>query len=239
MARRGSNATSKTSTFLKCAGKEIRIPTVTPKSEPPVHSQGECAEAERLARSVALGPAGKRARALFPLQPASIPFKRQGEDPTRMFAGEGGPERTNSAVPLCLWRMPAKRLSTAFDSVTLYGRDPDLRPDIHGKVGNSGVSVSSLDDAKRLYSGFDLCDPSTSVSMTINGPAPMVLAFFLNAAIDQRCEKHIRAHGLEADGGSRAQGPMGRPRASPARSTAVPCPRATTALGLLLLGLHR
>jgi len=95
--------------------------------------------------------------------------------------------------------MPAKRLSTAFDSVTLYGRDPDLRPDIHGKVGNSGVSVCSLDDAKRLYSGFDLCDPSTSVSMTINGPAPMVLAFFLNAAIDQRCEKHIREQGLEAD----------------------------------------
>ena len=135
----------------------------------------------------------------FPFTAGIYPFKRQGEDPTRMFAGEGGPERTNRRFHYVSGDMPAKRLSTAFDSVTLYGRDPDLRPDIHGKVGNSGVSVCSLDDAKRLYSGFDLCDPSTSVSMTINGPAPMVLAFFLNAAIDQRCEKHIREHGLEAE----------------------------------------
>ena len=133
----------------------------------------------------------------FPFTAGIYPFKREGEDPTRMFAGEGGPERTNRRFHYVSSDMPAKRLSTAFDSVTLYGRDPDLRPDIHGKVGNSGVSVSCLDDAKRLYSGFDLCDPSTSVSMTINGPAPMVLAFFLNAAIDQRCEKHIRAHKLE------------------------------------------
>ncbi len=133
----------------------------------------------------------------FPFTAGIYPFKREGEDPTRMFAGEGGPERTNRRFHYVSSDMPAKRLSTAFDSVTLYGRDPDLRPDIHGKVGNSGVSVSCLDDAKRLYSGFDLCDPSTSVSMTINGPAPMVLAFFLNAAIDQRCEKHIREHGLE------------------------------------------
>ena len=116
-----------------------------------------------------------------------------------MFAGEGGPERTNRRFHYVSGDMPAKRLSTAFDSVTLYGRNPDLRPDIHGKVGNSGVSVCSLDDAKRLYSGFDLCDPSTSVSMTINGPAPMVLAFFLNAAIDQRCEKHILEHKLQSN----------------------------------------
>ena len=134
----------------------------------------------------------------FPYTAGIYPFKRQGEDPARMFAGEGGPERTNTRFHYVSHGMPAKRLSTAFDSVTLYGRNPDLRPDIYGKVGNSGVSVASLDDAKKLYSGFDLCDPNTSVSMTINGPAPMLLGFFLNAAIDQACEKHIRANGLES-----------------------------------------
>ena len=135
----------------------------------------------------------------FPYTAGIYPFKRQGEDPARMFAGEGGPERTNKRFHYVSVGMPAKRLSTAFDSVTLYGRDPDVRPDIYGKVGNSGVSVCSLDDAKKLYSGFDLCDPATSVSMTINGPAPMVLGFFLNAAIDQVCEKFIRKEGLEQD----------------------------------------
>ena len=134
----------------------------------------------------------------FPYTSGLYPFKRQGEDPTRMFAGEGGPERTNKRFHYVSLGMPAKRLSTAFDSVTLYGRDPGRRPDIYGKIGNAGVSVSCLDDAKRLYSGFDLCDPATSVSMTINGPAPMVLAFFLNAAIDQQCEKYIKAQGLES-----------------------------------------
>jgi methylmalonyl-CoA mutase len=114
-----------------------------------------------------------------------------------MFAGEGGPERTNRRFHYVSEGMPAKRLSTAFDSVTLYGEDPDHRPDIYGKIGNSGVSIASLDDAKKLYSGFNLSDPSTSVSMTINGPAPMLLAFFLNAAIDQQCEIYIRANGLE------------------------------------------
>ena len=135
----------------------------------------------------------------FPFTAGIYPFKREGEDPTRMFAGEGGPERTNKRFHYVSLGMPAKRLSTAFDSVTLYGRDPDLRPDIHGKVGNSGVSVCSLDDAKKLYSGFDLCAPNTSVSMTINGPAPIMLGFFLNAAIDQHCEKYIRTHGLESE----------------------------------------
>ncbi len=135
----------------------------------------------------------------FPFTAGIYPFKRQGEDPARMFAGEGGPERTNKRFHYVSVGMPAKRLSTAFDSVTLYGRDPDVRPDIYGKVGNSGVSICSLDDAKKLYSGFDLCDPATSVSMTINGPAPMILGFFLNAAIDQTCEKFIRAKGLEKD----------------------------------------
>ncbi|MBI1192173.1 MAG: methylmalonyl-CoA mutase [Bacteroidetes bacterium] len=134
---------------------------------------------------------------LFPYTAGIYPFKREGEDPTRMFAGEGGPERTNRRFHYLSLGMPAKRLSTAFDSVTLYGHDPDYRPDIYGKIGNSGVSICCLDDAKRLYSGFDLSDPKTSVSMTINGPAPMLLAFFLNAAIDQQCGKYILQHGLE------------------------------------------
>jgi methylmalonyl-CoA mutase len=132
----------------------------------------------------------------FPYTSGLFPFKREGEDPTRMFAGEGGPERTNKRFHYVSLGMPAKRLSTAFDSVTLYGNDPDLRPDIYGKIGNAGVSICCLDDAKKLYSGFDLSHPATSVSMTINGPAPMLLAFFMNAAIDQNCEKHIAAEGL-------------------------------------------
>ena len=135
----------------------------------------------------------------FPYTAGLFPFKREGEDPTRMFAGEGGPERTNKRFHYVSLGMPAKRLSTAFDSVTLYGNDPDLRPDIYGKIGNAGVSICCLDDAKKLYSGFDLSHPATSVSMTINGPAPMLLAFFMNAAIDQNCEKYIKEHGLEAD----------------------------------------
>ncbi len=132
----------------------------------------------------------------FPYTAGVFPFKRTAEDPTRMFAGEGGPERTNKRFHYVSLNMPARRLSTAFDSVTLYGEDPATRPDIYGKVGNSGVSIASLDDAKKLYSGFNLCDPATSVSMTINGPAPTVLAFFLNTAIDQQCELYIRQHGL-------------------------------------------
>jgi len=132
----------------------------------------------------------------FPFTGGVFPLKREGEDPTRMFAGEGGPERTNKRFHYVSSGQPAKRLSTAFDSVTLYGEDPDIRPDIYGKVGNSGVSIATVDDAKKLYSGFDLCDPKTSVSMTINGPAPMILAFFMNAAIDQQCEKKITELGL-------------------------------------------
>ncbi|MDX2249062.1 MAG: methylmalonyl-CoA mutase family protein [Bacteroidia bacterium] len=135
----------------------------------------------------------------FPFTSGVYPFKREQEDPTRMFAGEGGPERTNKRFHYVSLGMPAKRLSTAFDSVTLYGEDPDNRPDIYGKIGNSGVSVCNLDDAKKLYSGFDLCDPATSVSMTINGPAATVLGFFMNAAIDQQCELYIRKNGLEAE----------------------------------------
>ncbi len=135
----------------------------------------------------------------FPYTSGIFPFKREGEDPTRMFAGEGGPERTNKRFHYVSLGMPAKRLSTAFDSVTLYGNDPDYRPDIYGKIGNAGVSICCLDDAKKLYSGFDLCNSSTSVSMTINGPAPMLLAFFMNAAIDQQCELYINENGLEKE----------------------------------------
>ncbi len=135
----------------------------------------------------------------FPFTGGVFPFKRKVEDPTRMFAGEGGPEQTNRRFHYLAADTPFTRLSTAFDSVTLYGHDPDLRPDIYGKVGNSGVSVPTLDDAKKLYSGFDLLDPTTSVSMTINGPAPMMLAFFLNVAIDQACERYILDNGLIAD----------------------------------------
>ncbi len=135
----------------------------------------------------------------FPFASGLYPFKREGEDPSRMFAGEGGPERTNKRFHYVSAGMPAKRLSTAFDSVTLYGNDPDLRPDIYGKIGNAGVSICCLDDAKKLYSGFDLVHALTSVSMTINGPAPMLLGFFMNAAIDQQCEIYIKANELEKE----------------------------------------
>ncbi|MFD2938804.1 methylmalonyl-CoA mutase family protein [Flavobacterium notoginsengisoli] len=135
----------------------------------------------------------------FPFASGLYPFKREGEDPSRMFAGEGGPERTNKRFHYVSAGMPAKRLSTAFDSVTLYGNDPDLRPDIYGKIGNAGVSICCLDDAKKLYSGFDLVHALTSVSMTINGPAPMLLGFFMNAAIDQQCEIYIKANDLKKE----------------------------------------
>ncbi len=142
----------------------------------------------------------------FPFTAGVFPLKREGEDPTRMFAGEGGPERTNKRFHYVSLGQPAKRLSTAFDSVTLYGEDPDHRPDIYGKVGNSGVSIATVDDAKKLYSGFDLCDPKTSVSMTINGPAPILLAFFINAAIDQQCEKYIIDNNLKEEVNKKIEG---------------------------------
>lgn len=172
----------------------------------------------------------------FPYTAGVFPLKRAGEDPTRMFAGEGGPERTNRRFHYLSLGMPAKRLSTAFDSVTLYGEDPDHRPDIYGKVGNSGVSIATLDDAKKLYSGFDLCDSKTSVSMTINGPAPMILAFFMNAATDQLCEKYIRAQGLEAEVNAKidamyADWGLPRPRYQ------GELPPGNDGLGLMLLGV--
>ncbi len=133
----------------------------------------------------------------YPYTAGTFAFKRENEDPTRMFAGEGDPFRTNRRFKLLSEGMPAKRLSTAFDSVTLYGNDPDLRPDIYGKVGNSGVSIATLDDMKVLYAGFDLCNPATSVSMTINGPAPTILAMFMNTAIDQNIDKFKADNGRD------------------------------------------
>ncbi len=170
----------------------------------------------------------------FPYTAGVFPFKRTGEDPTRMFAGEGTPERTNRRFHYVSRGMPAKRLSTAFDSVTLYGEDPDTRPDIYGKIGNSGVNVCCLDDAKKLYSGFDLCDPKTSVSMTINGPAPTMTAFFMNAAIDQQCEKYIKENKLEhlVENKLNELYPDGnRPRYN------GDLPEGHNGLGLLLLGI--
>ncbi|HWW32992.1 MAG TPA: methylmalonyl-CoA mutase family protein [Steroidobacteraceae bacterium] len=131
----------------------------------------------------------------YPYTGGVYPYRREEEDPTRMFAGEGGPERTNHRFHYLAHGHGAARLSTAFDSTTLYGEDPDTRPDVYGRTGNSGVSIATLDDMKKLYSGFDLCSPSTSVSMTINGPAPMLLAMFMNTAIDQQVERYLRAEG--------------------------------------------
>jgi isobutyryl-CoA mutase len=172
----------------------------------------------------------------FPFTAGVFPLKREGEDPTRMFAGEGGPERTNRRFHYLSSGQSAKRLSTAFDSVTLYGEDPDHRPDIYGKIGNSGVSVATLDDAKKLYSGFDLCDPSTSVSMTINGPAPIILAFFMNAAIDQQCEKYILKNGLEQKIKEKIKNIYAeRNQSLPSYSGKLP--EENNGLGLMLLGI--
>jgi isobutyryl-CoA mutase len=171
----------------------------------------------------------------WPFTAGVYPLKREHEDPARMFAGEGGPERTNRRFHYLSRGTPAKRLSTAFDSVTLYGENPDRRPDIYGKVGNSGVSVATLDDAKKLYSGFDLCDPATSVSMTINGPAPMLLAFFLNAAIDQQCERWLREQGQAEEARARVEA-MYRERGLTPPCYQGDLPEGHDGLGLLLLG---
>src|ERR1035437_4034281 len=171
----------------------------------------------------------------FPYTSGVFPFKREGEDPTRMFAGEGGPERTNRRFHYVSLAMPAHRLSTAFDSVTLYGQNPAIRPDIYGKIGNSGVSICCLDDAKKLYSGFNLADPKTSVSMTINGPAAIMTGFFMNAAIDQQSEIHIKKNGLEKEVESKIQ------QIFKSKNVARPkyqgeLPKGTDGLGLMLLG---
>jgi isobutyryl-CoA mutase len=172
----------------------------------------------------------------FPFTAGTFPFKRTAEDPTRMFAGEGGPERTNKRFHYVSLGTTAKRLSTAFDSVTLYGRDPDLRPDIYGKVGNAGVSVCCLDDAKKLYSGFNLAASTTSVSMTINGPAPFLLGFFMNAAIDQQCEIYIKQNGLENETKKKIEKIFEKNKSShPAYQGDLP--EGNDGLGLMLLGV--
>lgn len=177
-------------------GKDIKVNTkyisLSGNKIPRVSVPRYCSWADRLRWAMQENYPGE-----FPYTAGVFPFKREGEDPTRMFAGEGNPERTNRRFHYVSLDMPATRLSTAFDSVTLYGEDPDYRPDIYGKIGNSGVSICCLDDAKKLYSGFDLCNPKTSVSMTINGPAATIAAFFMNAAIDQQCEMYIKENGLE------------------------------------------
>ena len=175
----------------------------------------------------------------FPYTAGVFELKREGEDPTRMFAGEGCPERTNRRFHYVSLDQPAIRLSTAFDSVTLYGEDPATRPDIFGKIGNSGVNIATIDDAKKLYSGFDLCDPKTSVSMTINGPAPIILAFFMHAAIDQLCEKWIasnNAHQLVEKAFQKKYGSSLPPHYDVSDSGGV-MPLGNKGLGLQLLGL--
>ena len=172
----------------------------------------------------------------FPYAAGVFPFKREGEDPTRMFAGEGGPERTNKRFHYVSFGMPAKRLSTAFDSVTLYGEDPAVRPDIYGKIGNSGVSIACLDDAKKLYSGFDLADPMTSVSMTINGPAPILVGYFMNTAIDQQCEKYIIENDLEAEVEAKIEA-LYKSKGTKRPKYQGDLPEGNNGLGLMLLGV--
>jgi len=172
----------------------------------------------------------------FPFTAGLYPFKREGEDPSRMFAGEGGPERTNKRFHYVSAGLPAKRLSTAFDSVTLYGNDPHIRPDIYGKIGNAGVSICCLDDAKKLYSGFDLLHTLTSVSMTINGPAPMLLGFFMNAAIDQQCEIYIKENGLEKEVESKIAA-IYKQKGTKRPQYQGNLPEGNNGLGLMLLGV--
>lgn len=179
----------------------------------------------------------ENAPGFFPYASGVFPLKREGEDPTRMFAGEGGPERTNKRFHYVSKGLPAKRLSTAFDSVTLYGENPDHRPDIYGKIGNSGVNVATLDDAKKLYSGFDLCNPSTSVSMTINGPAPMILAFFMNVAIDQQCEIYIKENGLENEVKEKIKAIYKAKNLPIPTYQSEELPEGNEGLGLMLLGV--
>ncbi|HPJ63878.1 methylmalonyl-CoA mutase family protein, partial [Lentimicrobium sp.] len=216
-------------------GKEIKVQTFTeslshtrvPKiSMPRYHSWGDI-----LKWNLRENVPGE-----FPYASGVYPFKRENEDPTRMFAGEGGPERTNKRFHYVSAGMPARRLSTAFDSVTLYGADPDVRPDIYGKIGNAGVSVACLDDAKKLYSGFNLLDAATSVSMTINGPAPALVGFFMNAAIDQQCELYIRQHGIEAEVEKKIAA-IYKARGSERPSYQGALPTGNDGLGLMLLGV--
>ncbi len=216
-------------------GKEIKIETHTeslshskiPKiSMPRYHSWGDI-----LKWTLRENVPGE-----FPFAAGVYPFKRENEDPTRMFAGEGGPERTNKRFHYVSAGMPARRLSTAFDSVTLYGADPDVRPDIYGKIGNAGVSIACLDDAKKLYSGFNLVDAATSVSMTINGPAPTLVGFFMNTAIDQQCEVYIKKHHLEAEVEKKIK-KIYKDRGTKRPAYQGKLPEGNDGLGLMLLGV--
>ncbi len=171
----------------------------------------------------------------YPYTGGVYPYRRSGEDPIRMFAGEGTPERTNRRFHYLSVGQPAARLSTAFDSVTLYGEDPAERPDIYGKIGNSGVSIATLDDMKKLYSGFDLCAPTTSVSMTINGPAPIILAMFMNTAIDQQVEKHLKADPARWAAAEQTIAKLYEGRTRPVYSGELP--EGNNGLGLGLLGV--
>ena len=171
----------------------------------------------------------------YPYTGGVYPYRRSGEDPTRMFAGEGTPERTNRRFHYLSLGQPAARLSTAFDSVTLYGEDPAPRPDIYGKIGNSGVSIATLDDMKKLYSGFDLCDPKTSVSMTINGPAPMILAMFMNTATDQQVEKYLKEDALRWAQAEKKIDDFFKDRLRPRYHGDLP--EGNDGLGLALLGI--
>ncbi len=216
-------------------GKEIRIETHTeslshskiPKiSMPRYHSWGDI-----LKWTLRENVPGE-----FPFAAGVYPFKRENEDPTRMFAGEGGPERTNKRFHYVSVGMPARRLSTAFDSVTLYGADPDVRPDIYGKIGNAGVSIACLDDAKKLYSGFNLVDAATSVSMTINGPAPTLVGFFMNTAVDQQCELYIKKHNLEVETEKKIA-KIYKQRGTRRPAYQGKLPEGNDGLGLMLLGV--
>ena len=169
----------------------------------------------------------------YPYTGGVYPYRREEEDPTRMFAGEGAPERTNRRFHYLARGHEATRLSTAFDSTTLYGEDPDARPDIYGRIGNSGVSIATLDDMKRLYSGFDLCAPRTSVSMTINGPAPMILAMFMNTAIDQQRRASPARRRRAGPRRKRAIATLFEGRAAAALPRRLPAGHDGTGLGLL------
>jgi isobutyryl-CoA mutase len=174
----------------------------------------------------------------YPYTAGVYPYRREEEDPIRMFAGEGGPERTNRRFHYLAKGHGATRLSTAFDSTTLYGEDPDTRPDIYGRTGNSGVSIASLDDMKKLYSGFDLCAPATSVSMTINGPAPILLAMFMNTAIDQQVEQHLRSEGRWAEAEARIAALRGaESKAGSMSAYKGALPEGHDGSGLVMLGL--
>ncbi len=216
-------------------GKDINVPT---KTETLSHSQIPKVSLPRYKGwgDVLRWSLQENVPGEFPYTAGVYPFKRTNEDPTRMFAGEGNPERTNKRFHYLSEDQPAARLSTAFDSVTLYGEDPDHRPDIYGKIGNSGVSVCSLDDAKRLYSGFDLASPTTSVSMTINGPAATICAFFMNAAIDQQCEKYIKENGLTEEVNQKIEA-IYKELGTPRPTYRADVPGHNDGLGLMLLGV--